>query len=103
MLLLFHFILHNDVYCLHVFRPCLTVPLPHDKYCIAVRCCPVMFEHRKNSEKKENAQEPMVNLPYRIVFAVATQDSVILFDTSQMVPIGKVTAIHYTGITDLSW
>ena len=41
--------------------------------------------------------------PYRIVFAVATQDSVLFYDSQQTTPFAMVSHIHYLRLTDLSW
>ena len=38
-----------------------------------------------------------------MVYAVGTSDTVLIYDTQQTTPIGLVTDIHYTSITDLSW
>lgn len=64
---------------------------------IAVRCCPVYFELR------EDGPTSLVPLPYRMVFAVATQSSILLYDTQQTSPIGLVSLIHYGRLNDLSW
>lgn len=64
---------------------------------IAVRCCPVYFELR------EDGPVSLVPLPYRMVFAVATQSSILLYDTQQTSPIGVVSLIHYGRLNDLSW
>ncbi len=45
----------------------------------------------------------MTNLPYRMIFAVATFSNVLLYDTSQLAPIGMISEIHYAAITDMSW
>lgn len=42
-------------------------------------------------------------LPYRTVYAVATQDSVLLYDTQQQTPIVVVSNLHFAAFTDLSW
>ena len=42
-------------------------------------------------------------LPYRYVFAVATQDAILFYDTQQSFPFGHVSQIHYLRLTDLSW
>ncbi|KAH8899310.1 WD40 repeat-like protein [Thozetella sp. PMI_491] len=42
-------------------------------------------------------------LPYRMVYAVATQDSVLLYDTQQQTPIIHVTNLHCATFTDLAW
>ena len=47
--------------------------------------------------------ELLSSLPYRIVFGVATPDTVVIYDTQQAVPIAMVGRIHYAPITDMSW
>ena len=34
-------------------------------------------------------------LPYRMIYAVATQNTVILYDTQQVEPFARVSKIHY--------
>ncbi|KAK3643297.1 Chromatin assembly factor 1 subunit [Elasticomyces elasticus] len=46
---------------------------------------------------------PAFGLPYRIVYAVATQDAVHLYDTQQQRPLCIVSNLHYATFTDLSW
>lgn len=43
------------------------------------------------------------NLPYRIVYAVATQDAVHVYDTQQQKPLAVVSNLHYATFTDLTW
>lgn len=69
-----------------------------DKYSVAVRCCPILFQ-KTNTEKNNE----LLNLPYKIVFAVATKSSVIFYDTEHAAPFGYVTDMHYTRLTDVSW
>lgn len=42
-------------------------------------------------------------LPYRIVFAVATGDAVIIYDTQQLAPLAVLSNLHYATFTDLAW
>lgn len=49
------------------------------------------------------AQGPLVRLPYRVVFAVASEDSVLFYDTQQLFPFGYVSNIHYHTLSDISW
>lgn len=42
-------------------------------------------------------------LPYRMVYAVATQDAVIVYDTQQLTPLCVVSNLHFTTFSDLSW
>ncbi|KAJ9151904.1 WD40 repeat-like protein [Pleurostoma richardsiae] len=43
------------------------------------------------------------SLPYRMIYAVATQDSVLLYDTQQQTPICIVSNLHCATFTDLAW
>ncbi|KAI1006955.1 hypothetical protein K3495_g1264 [Podosphaera aphanis] len=52
----------------------------------------------------ETHVSPMAfSLPYRIVFAVATEDAVLLYDTQQRTPICIVSNLHCATFTDLAW
>lgn len=43
------------------------------------------------------------SLPYRMVYAVATEDSVLLYDTQQQTPLCVVSNLHCATFTDLAW
>lgn len=62
-----------------------------------VAMCPVVFQNRK--EKADNN----LNLGYRYVFAVASTEDIILYDTESVKPFGLICNIHYSSITDMSW
>ncbi|PKS09887.1 hypothetical protein jhhlp_004510 [Lomentospora prolificans] len=47
--------------------------------------------------------KPAFVLPYRMIYAVATQDSVILYDTQQQSPLCVVSNLHCATFTDLTW
>lgn len=47
--------------------------------------------------------KPAFSLPYRMVYAVATQDSVLIYDTQQKTPICVVSNLHCATFTDLAW
>lgn len=42
-------------------------------------------------------------LPHRIVFAVATLDSLYIYDTQSVAPIAILAGLHYAAITDITW
>ena len=46
---------------------------------------------------------PAFALPYRIVYAVATQDSILVYDTQQQTPLCVVSNLHFATFTDLAW
>ena len=43
------------------------------------------------------------SLSYRLVFAVASLDSILFYDTQHSTPFAHVSNIHYSGITDMAW
>lgn len=42
-------------------------------------------------------------LPYRIVFAIATLNSVYIYDTECVAPVAVLAGLHYAAITDITW
>ncbi|XP_019384456.1 PREDICTED: chromatin assembly factor 1 subunit B [Crocodylus porosus] len=86
-------------------RPVAHLPCP-GKATLAVRCCPIYFELRTALPKDEVSQKSvpsLINFPYRLVFAVASEDSVLLYDTQQSFPFGYVSNVHYHTLSDISW
>jgi chromatin assembly factor 1 subunit B len=47
--------------------------------------------------------QTLFSLPYRMVYAVATQNTVVFYDTQQAEPFAKISKIHYIGLNDLAW
>lgn len=68
----------------------------NSRYTIAVSFCPVFFELLPGSE-------PIVPLPYRVIWAVATQNAVLLYDSQHNTPLAYLSHIHYTRLSDLNW
>lgn len=69
---------------------------------IAVSFCPQLFSLRNCS--KDSASSPLFALPYRMIFAVACFDAVLLYDTECFQrPFVRVEGIHYAELTDVSW
>ncbi|KAG1681784.1 Chromatin assembly factor 1 subunit B [Nymphon striatum] len=93
-------------------KPAVYLP-SKNKYTIAVRCCPVYFalrpipnpgnENCSSDAKPWQKYSTIFSFPYRIVFAVATQDSIIIYDTQQPIPIAHVSNCHYTRLSDIAW
>ncbi|CAG8768260.1 19899_t:CDS:2, partial [Cetraspora pellucida] len=56
------------------------------------------------SDKSFNVHLPsLFDLPYRIIYAVATQDSVFIYDTEQHAPLVIATNLHFATFSDMSW
>ena len=52
---------------------------------------------------EKNSMGSVFALPYRLVYAVACQDSVLLYDTQQTGPIAIFRGLHYAGFNDVAW
>lgn len=46
---------------------------------------------------------PAFSLPYRMVYAVATQDTVFVYDSQQTIPLCVVSNLHFATFSDLTW
>lgn len=56
-----------------------------------------------NDNASSTGPAPAFALPYRIVYAVATQDAVLVYDTQQQTPLCIVSNLHFATFTDLTW
>lgn len=63
-----------------------------------------MVEGEKTEgEGEKKKPKSLFDLPYRMVYAVATLDSVYLYDTQQAGPIAMFAGLHWKPFTDLTW
>ena len=46
---------------------------------------------------------PACSLPYRMVYAVASLNAILFYDTQHLAPFAYVSDIHYASITDIAW
>ncbi|ORY47570.1 WD40-repeat-containing domain protein [Leucosporidium creatinivorum] len=60
-------------------------------------------EKGKGKEDDNVKPQSLFDLPYRMVYAVATLDTVFLYDTQQAAPLAMFGNLHYAPFTDLSW
>ncbi|KAK9134583.1 hypothetical protein Syun_013913 [Stephania yunnanensis] len=77
-------------------RPAIYLPAA-GKPVIAVRFCPVIFSLRGSKPAG------LFKLSYRLVFAVATLNSLCIYDTENEAPIAVLAGLHYEAITDVAW
>ena len=42
-------------------------------------------------------------MPYRYIFAIATEDALYFYDTQCLMPFSFINGIHYSNLSDLSW
>lgn len=68
----------------------------YKKAALIVSFSPIFYELNNN--------EPSVfKLPYKMIYAVATQDSIFIYDTQHLQALGTISSVHYRILTDLSW
>ncbi|XP_006659032.1 chromatin assembly factor 1 subunit FAS2 homolog [Oryza brachyantha] len=77
-------------------RPAIQLP-GASKAIVAVRFCPVLFRLRGSQS------DGFFKLPYRVIFAVATLNSLYVYDTESVAPILIHAGLHYAAITDIAW
>ena len=71
-----------------------------DKCAICLRFCPIIF---RKEPKQNDSEKELLDLPYSMVFAIGTSDSVFIYSTDSIQPKFAITNIHYLPISDLSW
>jgi chromatin assembly factor 1 subunit B len=76
-------------------KPFLYYPVNRE-VALCIRFSPVLYKLR-------NVKQNFWATPYRMVFAVATTRSVLIYDSQQPTPIAYVSQIHLARLTDLSW
>mmetsp|Transcript_17193 Transcript_17193/g.28962 ORF Transcript_17193/g.28962 Transcript_17193/m.28962 type:complete len:176 (+) Transcript_17193:62-589(+) len=65
-----------------------------------IKFCPLLL---KLKDQEAGMPPALIDLPYRIVFAVATIDQVLIYSTQSTCPLSIVQNLHYDSINDLSW
>ena len=65
-----------------------------DKSSVCVRFCPLLFK----KEEKDTSVPALLDLPYVMVFAIATIDSVYIYGTDSINPRYAITNIHYQAL-----
>jgi hypothetical protein len=92
-------------YCTHIFKrghfstPVLSLMGPDDPS-VAIRCCPRLFKLMKN---KNGDVESLFEGKYRMIFAVVTITSVLIYDTQHPFPLLKLRGLHYAPMNDATW
>ncbi|KGN48363.1 chromatin assembly factor 1 subunit FAS2 [Cucumis sativus] len=77
-------------------RPAIQLP-GASKPVVAVCFCPKLFKLRGLNSAG------FFKLPHRVIFAVATLNSLYIYDTESAVPLAIMAGLHYAAITDVAW
>lgn len=93
----------------------------HKTATLVVEFSPILYRQRHDGEQRAAPEMPLepgqvreaslgiqastsaFALPYRMVYAIATQESVWVYDTQQAAPLCCFSNLHYASFTDLSW
>ncbi|KAJ3258742.1 Chromatin assembly factor 1 subunit B [Boothiomyces macroporosus] len=91
---------HNQAMTAYVFtrpfnNPCAHLS-NHQKAVIAVKFNPLKYKLRSK-------EKSFASTDYRYIYALATHDSVAIYDTEDMAPIAFFGKFHYASLTDISW
>lgn len=99
-------------------------PLDMTQPSLVVRANPILFQLPENAlvevATKENAASSLspknsstlaacsssgspASLPYKSIFCVLTNDSVLIYDTHHDVPLSVVRGLHYSNLADATW
>lgn len=66
---------------------------------VAASFCPMLFENDPDT----TPPKPFELMPYKMVYAIATLDSVVIYDTTSSLPLAAFCQIHFDSITDIRW
>ncbi|KAG9255957.1 WD40-repeat-containing domain protein [Emericellopsis atlantica] len=78
-------------------------PPPPPPTAAAETSAPSAHTQVSDAEASHAGPKSAFSLKYRVVYAVATQDAVLLYDTQQKTPICVVSNLHCATFTDLAW
>ncbi|CAK89929.1 unnamed protein product (macronuclear) [Paramecium tetraurelia] len=69
--------------------------LPTNTPALVIRFCPKYFT------RNPDIQQPLIDLPYKMIFAIGTVDSLLLYSTDSPTPLAIFGNLHYASITDI--
>jgi chromatin assembly factor 1 subunit B len=71
-------------------------------YATCIKFSPYLYKKQVTNNFNPE-RPPLLDLPYRLVFAVATVDQVLIYSTECVYPLAVVGNIHYASINDMTW
>lgn len=97
----------DNVNCIHVLSRAKIsgFPISHikgfNRPVLGIRFNPRLF--CKFTTEAGLTKPSLFDLPYRLVWAAYTMDSVFIFDSQQAHPIASIKDLHYGSMTDATW
>ncbi|OBA25524.1 WD40 repeat-like protein [Hanseniaspora valbyensis NRRL Y-1626] len=97
-----------EVNCVHIFhranllrginKPIATIP-NLKKRCLCVSFNPNYYQINNNNTVTSH----LFSLPYKMIFAIATDDEIMIYDTDNLKCLMRIKNLHYYTIYDMSW
>lgn len=69
-------------------------------YATCIKFSPYLYKLKGNATSE---RPPLLDLPYRMIFAVGTNDQVLIYSTECVYPLAVIGNTHYATINDLAW
>ena len=69
-------------------------------YATCIRFCPHLYQKKNNCTQERPA---LLDLPYRVVFAIGTVEQVLIYTSECVYPLAVVGNTHYATINDFAW
>lgn len=96
----YHTTEYKKIYCAYVFSkhnlslPCLVIPCT--KPVILIKFCPLEFVLSED-------ETSLFKIDSKLVYAIASNDTVFIYTTCSVEPLYMVSGIHYASLSDLAW
>jgi len=72
-------------------------------YATCIRFSPYLYKPTVDLRNFDPEKPPLLDLPYRVIFAVGTTDQVIIYSSESTYPIAVIGNAHYATINDIAW
>ena len=89
--------------CVHIYarnamnkEPIASLP-GHTRPPTCVRFSPKLYQLTPSQ------YEPIFKLPYRMLAAVGSKESISVYDTQRAMPVIQLSSFHYSSVTDVAW
>lgn len=69
-------------------------------YATCIKFNPYLYQKKNNSTPKAPA---LLDLPYRLVFAIGTVEQVLIYTTECVYPLAVIGNTHYATMNDFAW
>jgi chromatin assembly factor 1 subunit B len=75
---------------------------PFERAVVVLRPHPKLFKPDANLEGDVRTPK-ILNIDYKMVVAIGTQDTIFIYDINRFIPIGFIKDLHCATLTDITW